>query len=646
MAASKASTKSSSVVQILHLVFSILSIAVLSYKVYFLESELSFIRHELSTRDSNNVMTETTPSSAAATVDKQSRDRRSDGNGRLSQKTSKTTAAKQNVNADCLQKALNYFQVKNTVNGTGKLVCMRGPQGPPGEQGPRGRRGRPGPAGKTGPPGRRGPRGSPGKSSSMNITFIEKLAKRLEAYTQREMTKFAPPRFTSKIPQSISIREGSKLSLNISTFGNPVPKITWSLQTRNHGNRSRFKATAETFEIMAVRFEDRGKITCHAENLFGIQVAHVKLIVFGPPRFATSPPGQVIGFLGKVTKLQCNVVGYPSPEIKWNRTPAAPLPESRSALKKDSLYINNTENGDGGVYICTVTNKHGMIIHGTFLKVEPIVLPVFSTIPPSSINVSGIRESLRVSCSAKGSPLPTITWYKNNVSMHVINNVTEDEFTSELVIGEFQPADQATYRCVARNVYNDTVEASSRISLINCGNPGRPENTVLIDSNHWVGEYVRYLCHPGYTMFGPAVRRCLPSGNWSGNAVQCTDKPECFDHTVIDDDTRRVGYKPGTSDKCDNNLEEGWYKFLNGKQMSTVYGYRNYCNTDYTGWLTGGHPSVEQGRVTRKVCFGYKSSSYSFPCTYSTYITVRNCGSFYVYKLKPTPRCNLRYCTN
>ena len=42
-----------------------------------------------------------------------------------------------------------------------------------------------------------------------------------------------------------------------------------------------FKASAETFEIMKVRFEDRGKITCHAENVFGIRVVHVKLIVFG-----------------------------------------------------------------------------------------------------------------------------------------------------------------------------------------------------------------------------------------------------------------------------------------------------------------------------------------------------------------------------
>ena len=65
-----------------------------------------------------------------------------------------------------------------------------GPPGPPGEQGPRGRRGRPGPSGETGLPGRRGPRGPPGKSTSVNVTGIEMITKQLEAYTQREITKF------------------------------------------------------------------------------------------------------------------------------------------------------------------------------------------------------------------------------------------------------------------------------------------------------------------------------------------------------------------------------------------------------------------------------------------------------------------------
>lgn len=126
-----------------------------------------------------------------------------------------------------------------------------------------------------------------------------------------------------------------------------------------------------------------------------------------------------------------------------------------------------------------------------------------------------------------------------------------------------------------------------------------------------------------------------------------TNKPECAHHMLIDDDTRRVSYGFNTH-RCDRYLTVGWYRFLNGRRMSTQCAESHKCDADYPGWLTGGHPSVGQGRVYRKVCFGQKSGS-SCPCSYSTYITVRNCGSFYVYKLKPTPRpssCDLRYCTH
>ena len=122
-----------------------------------------------------------------------------------------------------------------------------------------------------------------------------------------------------------------------------------------------------------------------------------------------------------------------------------------------------------------------------------------------------------------------------------------------------------------------------------------------------------------------------------------TDKPECSDHMVIDDDSRRVS-STFTHYRCDYDLGEGWYRFLNGKRMSTRCAKYRACNTDNPGWLEGEHPSVSVGRVTRKVCFGKKSSS-SCPCSIHTYITVLNCGSFYVYKLKPTRGCS-RYCTN
>ena len=62
------------------------------------------------------------------------------------------------------------------------------------------------------------------------------------------------------------------------------------------------------------------------------------------------------------------------------------------------------------------------------------------------------------------------------------------------------------------------------IVLRDCGNPGEPDNAIVIMGNHWAGEYIRYLCNPGYTMIGPAVRRCLPSGKWSGNTPTCKVK--------------------------------------------------------------------------------------------------------------------------
>ena len=111
MAADQAITKTSPIVTILHLVFTIVSIAVLSYKVYHVESELSFIRDELSTHDRGSGLDKTLAHSTAAAISEHSADKRSDRNRRFSQKTQERTSTKQNINADCLQKALKNFQV-------------------------------------------------------------------------------------------------------------------------------------------------------------------------------------------------------------------------------------------------------------------------------------------------------------------------------------------------------------------------------------------------------------------------------------------------------------------------------------------------------------------------------------------------------
>ena len=77
-----------------------------------------------------------------------------------------------------------------------------------------------------------------------------------------------------------------------------------------------------------------------------------------------------------------------------------------------------------------------------------------------------------------------------------------------------------------------------------------------------------------------------------------------------------------------------------GTRMPTSCPPTYRCNTDATGWLNGGHPTVADGQVGRQVCFHYSGNC----CLWSTNIKVRNCGSYYVYYLSGTPTCALRYC--
>ena len=64
------------------------------------------------------------------------------------------------------------------------------------------------------------------------------------------------------------------------------------------------------------------------------------------------------------------------------------------------------------------------------------------------------------------------------------------------------------------------------------------------------------------------------------------------------------------------------------------------CGTVNPGWLNGSHPSVEDGEVDRTVCF----RAYNNRCKDPTVIGVKNCGSYYIYKLHQLSRCAMRYC--
>ena len=118
----------------------------------------------------------------------------------------------------------------------------------------------------------------------------------------------------------------------------------------------------------------------------------------------------------------------------------------------------------------------------------------------------------------------------------------------------------------------------------------------------------------------------------------------CFNYSTISDADRKSTFDTSEFSEgvCDHLLLEGWYRFEGaaGTKMPTaeVDGY--HCNTAYPGWLNGAEPTVGDGEVSRRICFTRSTNV----CKYTNEIKVKNCGSYFIYKLVPVPGCNSRYC--
>lgn len=116
----------------------------------------------------------------------------------------------------------------------------------------------------------------------------------------------------------------------------------------------------------------------------------------------------------------------------------------------------------------------------------------------------------------------------------------------------------------------------------------------------------------------------------------------CYEYKNLSDVQRKSSYHtPLYKESCDRELD-GWYRFVGaaGTKMPTTYVAPYRCGTVCSGWLHGTHPTVEHGEAFGKVCF----STLSEPCAYKTQILVKNCSSYYIYKLGPPPKCDSRYC--
>ena len=92
--------------------------------------------------------------------------------------------------------------------------------------------------------------------------------------------------------------------------------------------------------------------------------------------------------------------------------------------------------------------------------------PYIVSSPRNEIQVQNVGDTVRLNCSAGGSPLPKVSWLKEGRRI-IPTSVSDgnDLIKTELVIPRFRPSDAGMYTCLFYNDKNVTTEANTSLSM-------------------------------------------------------------------------------------------------------------------------------------------------------------------------------------
>ena len=117
------------------------------------------------------------------------------------------------------------------------------------------------------------------------------------------------------------------------------------------------------------------------------------------------------------------------------------LPSERATVQGHTLTITKTDK----TYICTATNALGTSHAMTALIVN--VMLQFTVKPPDKIERYH-GQSVTLNCSAKGHPVPSITWTKCKDDIPEERSQVE---RGQMKINSLTAEDSGTYICSARS---------------------------------------------------------------------------------------------------------------------------------------------------------------------------------------------------
>ncbi|XP_019904855.2 hemicentin-1 isoform X2 [Esox lucius] len=238
--------------------------------------------------------------------------------------------------------------------------------------------------------------------------------------------------------------------------GIPTPVIKWLRNGQElTGNEPGLTIMEDgTLLILAsVSQLDNGEYVCMAANEAGTTEKKYQLKVNVPPNVHDSGlPNNVSVVLNLPANLVCDVTGSPTPVITWYKDGLPVVPSSSVQILQQgkTLRLLKTTTADAGRYSCKAIN-----IAGSSEKV--FLLDVL--VPPTIIGTSSspevsavLNQEVNLECKVKGTPFPTIQWYKDRKLVFLGDpNLEVSNRDQNLKIKSARLGDQARYQCSVTN---------------------------------------------------------------------------------------------------------------------------------------------------------------------------------------------------